>query len=69
MSWSRTSDLIYFIGVADEESLLVRGYLHRDDNCMARIHHFIARFGPQGLRCNEVQLLKFFSGLVVMCFI
>lgn len=50
-----TSQLIYLISVADEESLLVRGYLHRDDNCMTWIHHRISRFGPQGLECYKVQ--------------
>lgn len=44
-----TSKLIYLISVANEEPLLVRGNLHRDNNCVAWVHHRITRFGPQGL--------------------
>lgn len=58
-----TSQLIYLISVADEESLLVRGYLHRNDNCMTWIHHRITQFGPQSLQCNEVQRLHLYQSL------
>lgn len=52
-----TSQLIYLISVTDEESLLIRGYLHRDDDCMTWIYHSITRFGPQGLASINVQRL------------
>lgn len=55
--------------MADEESLPVRGYLHRDDNCVTRIHYCITRFGPQGLQCNKVQLLDLHQSLILMHFI
>lgn len=52
--------VFYLVIVSDKKSLLMRGHVHRDNNCMTGIDHRITRFGPQGLRWHKVQLLFLF---------
>lgn len=64
---NNTSQLIHLISVTNEESLVVRGNLHRNNNRLTWIYHCITWFGPQSLNVikHSISVLSVFNECIL----